>query len=188
MRTSVLGIWDYVSSTQVRHNAANACRLTHADPRCVGSAIAVSLAISALLRGETEIDTIVRGVRDQVISLHLEFEDWFTVASQPEIQHLHLDPGSEQGMGYTLRTLAAAFWALQNAPSYKYGILAIIHEGGDADTNAAVTGALLGARFGYESLPEPWVKGLVYGDQLHEKAEQLLEQLTATSASRPISG
>ena len=30
--------------------------------------------------------------------------------------------------------------------------------GGDTDTNAAISGALLGAVYGIESLPERWVK------------------------------
>ncbi len=33
-------------------------------------------------------------------------------------------------------------------------------EGGDADTNAAVAGALLGARFGVKDIPLEWLESL----------------------------
>src|SRR5262249_35506062 len=37
MRTSVLGVWQYPERQAVISNAETVCRLTHADPRCVGS-------------------------------------------------------------------------------------------------------------------------------------------------------
>ncbi|MGD1908073.1 MAG: ADP-ribosylglycohydrolase family protein [Leptolyngbyaceae cyanobacterium] len=178
MRTAVLGIWQYKAPEVVKHNAAEACRITHADPRYIGSAIAVSLAISALLQGETDIKQVVDIAQVAVSHFHPELDHWFDLASQPNVERLTLDPDSEKGMGYTLRTLAAGFWALQHAQSYQEGILAIIHEGGDADTNAAVAGALLGARFGYKNLPPQWIQGLVYHEQLMNKSNQLLACLT----------
>ena len=68
----------------------------------------------------------------------------------------------EKSMGYTLRTLGAALWAYWHATSYKEGILKIVLSGGDADTNAAVAGAILGAKFGINQIPEEWKDGLLY--------------------------
>jgi ADP-ribosylglycohydrolase len=65
---------------------------------------------------------------------------------------------------------------LNHAQSYEDGILQIIHEGGDADTNAAVAGALLGARFGYNNIPQQWVKELVYEQQLNNRVEKVIAQ------------
>jgi len=76
---------------------------------------------------------------------------------------------------YTLKTLAAGFWALRHANTFSEGLLAIVHEGGDADTNAAVAGALLGARFGYRAIESAWIEGLVYRQELEQRAEQLIE-------------
>jgi ADP-ribosylglycohydrolase len=55
--------------------------------------------------------------------------------------------------------------------------LAIIHEGGDADTNAAVAGALLGARFGCTGIPQEWLDGLVFGPELEERVERLIARI-----------
>ena len=48
------------------------------------------------------------------------------------------------------------------------------HEGGDADTNAAVAGALLGEKFGYSNIPQRWVEGLVYRQELGDKIDRLM--------------
>lgn len=79
----------------------------------------------------------------------------------------------EKSMGYTLRTLGAALWAYWYATSYKEGILKNVLSGGDADTNAAVAGAILGAKFGINPIPEEWKDGLLYASMLHNKVQDL---------------
>ena len=49
-----------------------------------------------------------------------------------------------------------AFWELFHAPSYEVGLLDVVNRGGDADTNAAVAGALLGAVHGENAIPAEW--------------------------------
>ena len=78
----------------------------------------------------------------------------------------------EKSMGYTLRTLGAALWAYWHATSYKEGILKIVLSGGDADTNAAVAGAILGAKFGIDQIPEEWKEGLLHASMLHDKVQE----------------
>ena len=51
-------------------------------------------------------------------------------------------------------------------------ILKIVLSGGDADTNAAVAGAILGAKFGINQIPEEWKDGLLYASMLHNKVQE----------------
>ena len=51
-------------------------------------------------------------------------------------------------------------------------ILKIVLSGGDADTNAAVAGAILGAKFGINPIPEEWKDGLFYASMLHNKVQE----------------
>ena len=53
--------------------------------------------------------------------------------------------------------VTAAFW---NAESFEEAIIAAANMGGDADTIAAITGGLAGAYYGYEAIPERWIKEL----------------------------
>ena len=52
-------------------------------------------------------------------------------------------------------------------------ILKIVLSGGDADTNAAVAGAILGAKFGICHIPDEWRNGLLYASMLHNKVQNL---------------
>jgi ADP-ribosylglycohydrolase/fructose-1,6-bisphosphatase/inositol monophosphatase family enzyme len=61
--------------------------------------------------------------------------------------------GSE---GWVKIALQNAFHELLRAPSLEEGVVATVRRGGDTDTNAAITGALLGAVHGREAVPAQW--------------------------------
>lgn len=44
----------------------------------------------------------------------------------------------------------------------------MVNAGGDADTNAAVACAILGAKYGFDSIPTEYVEGLIYRDKLED--------------------
>ena len=52
----------------------------------------------------------------------------------------------------------ALFWAGRN--SFENAIIGAVNHGGDADTIAAITGSLAGARYGFDSIPERWLEKL----------------------------
>ncbi|MBD2292448.1 ADP-ribosylglycohydrolase family protein [Anabaena sphaerica FACHB-251] len=178
MRTSVLGIWEYFDADKVRNNAENVCKITHADPRCVASCVAVSLAISHLIQGVEDVNLLVDEIANDVKSFHPEIEESFHKAKADSLDDLDLDEGLNANesyrLSYTLKTLGAGFWALLHAENFAEGILAIIQEGGDADTNAAVAGALLGAKFGYQGIDNKWIEGLVYQQELDARVDDLI--------------
>ena len=93
-------------------------------------------------------------------------EEYLTLSLEEDIKQLDLQ--NETSMGYTLKTLAAALWAFWHADSFQDGLLKVVRAGGDADTNAAVACAVLGAKFGFQSIPQEYVNGLVYREQLEE--------------------
>lgn len=45
-------------------------------------------------------------------------------------------------------------------------------QGGDADSNACVAGAMLGCKLGLEKIPDSWKTGLKYRDWLDEKIDR----------------
>ena len=79
-------------------------------------------------------------------------------ASDPDISHLQL--GEKSKMGYTLKAMGAALWALWHPSDFTEGLTTVVNEGGDADTNGAPAGAVLGTRFGYNAIPVEYTEGL----------------------------
>jgi hypothetical protein len=76
-------------------------------------------------------------------------------------------------MGFTLFTAAIALRTAVEAPDVERGLLDVVGLGGDTDTNAAVAGALLGARDGRSELPVAWVERLADRDGIEREADAL---------------
>lgn len=164
MRTSVVGLFP----KQVKLCAESICKLTHFDSRCVGSCVIISELIHALVFGKqlpnywTLINT-AQCYDERIV-------DYMSLAwHEMDITALMDD----EYMGYTLVTLSVALWAYWHAQSFEDGLLKVVNAGGDADTNAAVACAVLGAKFGFDAIPESYVNGLLYRDQLEKVVEDL---------------
>lgn len=152
MRTSVVGC----VKNNVEIQAEQIAKLTHYDPRCIGSSVVVSQIIHNLIWDNKELSY------EEIKELGNKYDDrideWINTALYGKIIDLELD--DEKGKGYTLRTLGAALWAYFHSENFISGLLSIINEGGDADTNGAVTGAILGAKFGFTAIPDYYVQNL----------------------------
>lgn len=118
------------------------------------------------------LDTFVACLKDDTFDITRRFKEWMMNGGMGIGRHTYCQD-DEKSMGYTLRTLGAALWAYWHATSYKEGILKIVLSGGDADTNAAVAGAILGAKFGINQIPDEWRNGLLYASMLHNKVQDL---------------
>lgn len=70
--------------------------------------------------------------------------------------------------GWTVYTLRLALLGLLTAEDFRNGLEGVIRLAGDADTNGAVAGALLGARFGARSIPPRWLEELLGKSELLE--------------------
>jgi len=165
MRTSVVGLFP----KEVRACAEKICRLTHYDPKCVGSCVIVSELIHALVYGKeapsrSQMEDIARQY-DLAICEYIT-KAWHEQDVKNLVDYEH--------MGYTLVTLSVALWAYWHTSSFEEGLLAVVNAGGDADTNAAVACAILGAKYGYQSIPTEYTGGLLYRDQLDKTIKNLL--------------
>lgn len=169
MRTSVVGLWD----ENVEGNAVNICRLTHADPRCIGSSVVISEIINSLVWQGRELsfeDLCKIGYKyDERIGI-------YTIAGKVgSLEDLKLD--DEMTMGYTLKTMGCAVWCLYHVDNFKDGLLKVVNAGGDADTNAAVACAVLGAKYGKKGIPKFYIQGIKRKDEYEEMIRQLTDIL-----------
>jgi ADP-ribosylglycohydrolase len=170
MRTSITGIFDFWDNESIIKNTEKICKVTHFDPRCVGSSVLVASIISELISSQKALS------KDELIDIGNryapEIEESIKNSFSYEIGSLHLD--ETVALGYTLKALSAGLWAYFHANSFESGILNVIHEGGDADTNASVAGSLLGAKFGYSQIPQHLIDGLIRKEYLNDKFNAFL--------------
>lgn len=79
-----------------------------------------------------------------------------------------------QGKGMVLVALAASTWAVRSGRDFEDAMVELINWGGDADTNGAIAGALLGAKYGPDAIPERWTDKLVERDYFVDLADRLV--------------
>jgi ADP-ribosyl-[dinitrogen reductase] hydrolase len=147
--------------------------ITHWDERCRSACLAVTLAAAALVRGvdpRTAVEEAVGAVLDLEGGEELEY----LVAEAGRAR-----PIDGPDMGFTLFTAGIALQVTAEAASVEDGLGFVVALGGDTDTNAAVTGALLGALHGRGSLPATWLDMLVERTEIETEAEALAGAATA---------
>lgn len=166
MRTSITGLL----KNNVTQTAEDVCKLTHFDSRCVGSCVIVSEIISHLIwQGEQLSYSQIITIGNQYDNRIAEYID---KAYCDSIDRLELDEPSS--IGYTLKAMGATLWCLFHAHNFEEGLLAVVNEAGDADTNAAVACAVLGAKFGYNTIPQKYIDGLRKREYLARVADDLI--------------
>jgi len=142
--------------------------LTHHDGRCRTAVLAVTLAVAALARGE-EAEDAAYAALGVIAELdggeELEFLVGAVGGSRP------ID-GPDQG--FCLFTAGIAFQVLLHGDDAETELRRVVALGGDTDTNAAVAGALLGARDGEGGLPVGWLLRLRDGEEIRAEAEALV--------------
>lgn len=167
MRTSVIGLW----KQDVSYYAEEICKLTHTDSRCIGSCIILSELIHHFVWNGDELE--FEAIQELARKFDERIEPYLLLAKTvDDILDLALD--DESTMGYTLKTLSAAIWCLYHVESFQEGLLAVVNAGGDADTNAAVTCSLLGAKYGFNSIPSYYVNNLRQKSILNQVTDDLL--------------
>lgn len=169
MRTSVVGLWN----EDVTGNAERICRLTHADPRCIGSSVIISEFINSLIWQDKKLS--IEGLVQIGNKYDSRIKPYLEISGNGLLDDFELD--DEQTMGYTLKTMGCAIWCLFHVNSFKEGLLKVVNAGGDADTNAAVACAVLGAKYGKKGIPEHYIQGLKRKDEYDGMIRQLTDIL-----------
>ena len=167
MRTAIIGL----KKENVAQTAEDVCKLTHFDPRCVGSCVIVSEIINHLIWHDEQLSY------SQIMTIGNKYDksiaEYIDKAYYNGIESLELDEPSS--IGYTLKALGSALWCLFHANDFEEGLLKVVNEGGDADTNAAVACAMLGAKFGYTSIPQKYTDGLTRKSDLMRITNYLMQ-------------
>jgi len=154
MRVSPLGIYgSRFALDTVADWAMQDSRLTHPNVVCqkavaiyattIAEAIATGLCNEALYA-----NALIRAQED------LYYEPSVYETLQKAADGIPSDYKRHQG--WVLMALQDTFYRLLHAKDTEQAIIETVNEGGDTDTNGAICGALMGAVYGVESIPDRW--------------------------------
>jgi len=141
--------------------------LTHWDERCATACLAVTLAVAGLVRGEDPLVAVTAAVG--------------AVAGREgadELEYLVDEAGRARPIdgpdrGFALFTAGIALQVVGEGLGFEEGLRSVVGLGGDTDANAAVAGALLGARHGRDAVPSAWFDRLADGEAIDAEARAL---------------
>lgn len=183
MRTGIVGLSRLDDRGATAASARAVAELTHWDPLAGDSCVLWSEAIRvAVMQGgldlATGLDLLPAGRR----------ADWQERIQEAETR----DPVSFSGNGFTVTALQAAWSSIVHTREDGEGpehLRAALHTaisiGHDTDTVAAITGALVGARYGASAVPFEW-RRMVHGwPGLRARDLVRLGVLTAREGSLP---
>jgi ADP-ribosyl-[dinitrogen reductase] hydrolase len=151
--------------------------ITHADPRCVAACVGYNIIVAGLLVGRDFNDLCIIASNK---TSHIDKDTSNIFYKKALGEPYGYAPSDMKHMGYVLRALDRSLAAMNNtikSNSFEDEIIAVVNEGGDADTNAAISGGLLGAYHGFKAIPKRWVDGL-FDDEIQE-LDEAVEILTS---------
>jgi ADP-ribosyl-[dinitrogen reductase] hydrolase len=89
------------------------------------------------------------------------------------------EPYDGLATGYVVDTLRTVLHFLHSTGSFEACLVAVVNQGGDADTTGAIAGAVAGAFYGPGELPARWLRRLA--PALRAELERLADRLVALS-------
>lgn len=176
MRTAPIGVHFAGDPAARRHAALADSAITHFDPRCrlactaFDAAIASALVAQSAPRPTMLVDaarTEVEAAAAELVEREPDDADLLGAARQALLEDLDAAAEPDPGLysktlhvhlqqGFVRVAFRLAFWELLHAPTWEAATVDAVNRGGDADTNGAIVGALLGACHGEPAIPAPW--------------------------------
>ncbi len=155
-------------------------RVTHPHAECVAGSVFVNVWIAGLVNGSP----VRKAFEDALSAVEMPERLRIVLREAPSLQREALI-----NSGWVRHTLQTAAWAILTTDSYSEAVIQAANLGNDADTGAAVTGAVAGAVYGLQAIPSEW-RAQLHGEwPLHTKkiwfeadfialAERLAQQKT----------
>jgi ADP-ribosyl-[dinitrogen reductase] hydrolase len=156
MRTAPIGVVLARTPDVLREAARTDSAITHFDPRCQEACVALDMAIATAVTaaGTADAGQMWAAAKREVSHPNLISDLDAAVSDDPALYGTELHLHAHQG--FVRVAFRLAFWELLHAPTFEAGLVDVVNRGGDADTNGAISGALLGAAHGEAAIPVRW--------------------------------
>jgi len=158
MRISPLGIFAAESSDkEIIDWAMQDAALTHPHQICQQANALFVLAIARAVQKGLTAQEVYELIENYANHLDVDFELKAVIGDasfMPPTDYI-------DKQGWVLIALQNALWQLLHAPNLEEALIDTVGRGGDTDTNAAICGALLGAVYGIDAIPEQWLSSIL---------------------------
>ena len=177
MRCAPLALAYYDDPDTLAEVSKQSSVITHYDPRCVYGCAVLNLTLAAIIDGAgAPLRTALDRVEPEAPSELIDALRPVCHTGEPWVESMTLEPS-----GYVVYTLQTALHDGLSAKSPEEGIVTAVNRGGDADTIGAITGAIVGARFGKSAFPDRWRDAIDETAELDHLEQELSNRSFGTS-------
>jgi ADP-ribosylglycohydrolase len=157
MRAYPIGLLDIFQPKKLKRDAEESSLITHTDSRAIAGTIAIAYATSLAVR-ESKIcgKEMLQKIRDFVGHTSTEFYESLSNAMKYDGMNIQKALSRIGTSGYVVETVNASLFIASQSSSFQEGIIEAVNAGGDTDSIGAITGGILGAKYGYENIPSKW--------------------------------
>ena len=184
MRCAPVGLARFRRPELLVGDSAAACAVTHYAPACQWSCIVINATIALLLRGavldlpallaaastDGALDMLAQASSDGIPTDVLAG----IAGGGPVVSDASWLRKDQRLIGHTLLAMQAGLWAAVTPLGFEAALRQIVEAGGDTDTNGAVVGAVLGARYGASAIPQRWMDCIPQRGRIEALADNLL--------------
>jgi len=166
MRCAPTGLLRYHDHIHLVGESRVLSGITHYDERCKLACVCLNLAIANLLLVGVDglLDELAEFIEPRNTVLG------YALSGVPGLRVADL-----RASGYVVDTLQLALWTALYCTEFAEGLTLVVNLGEDAAAAGAVSGALLGARFGADAIPDRWLDALEGRQRIDAAARQLYE-------------
>ncbi len=172
MRIAPVALYFAADPAVAMAHAVDASRTTHGSRACVDACRYFTGLLIGALQGKS---------RDELLAPRFTPvpDAWTTAPLDARIEAVAAGsyrdkmPPAIRGDGYVVNALEAVLWAFARAKDFRDGLLQVVNLGDDADTTGCIYGALAGAHFGVDAIPERWRSKLAKRVVIEKFAAQL---------------
>lgn len=162
MRVAPVALYTLGDEELLSRLAVEQAHITHHHPLSDAACVSVGTMIQRGLLGAPLRD--VRAAAEELAARHPEFR---------------FEPYDGKSSGYVVDTLRTVFDAFFSTDNFEDCVVKTVNRGGDADTTGSIAGAIAGARYGVDAIPQRWLQAL--DGTLREELSRLAEELVRKS-------
>jgi ADP-ribosyl-[dinitrogen reductase] hydrolase len=210
MRCAPTAMFRYNNLEALIRESILASQATHFDPRCCEACVILNFLIAQCLHGrfspelEEQARLFHHSLREMIVyhhhvgnydtrqlkqaavaSLEIPYLEDRHAIERALAQLPRLKRDDLRSSGYVVDIFQTALYLLFHSSSFYEGLVWAVNLGGDADTLGAVTGALLGARFGYSQIPAHWSEVTFKSQRIRDLAELMFQLAPPPEEEKP---
>jgi ADP-ribosylglycohydrolase len=157
--------------------------LTHGHPSGYLSSGALAYIIASIVEGSTLEEALEEALA--VIKTYEGHEECLVILEKAaelvnsELPDLEAIKILGEGWVGEEALAIAVYCSLKHKDNYKNAIIASVNHSGDSDSTGAITGNILGAYLGLNSIPEEWINKLELREVIIKIADELLKKISS---------